>query len=201
MKKQLTRNSDLFYQTSALRDNEYYEYKPAVKVLLYLPNLLPVLFGGIFAGAGFFVRYLAQNNVGTCRVNGRIVPCSEIAWFPWIFIIIGFYIIFAPIVKNILKYFESKTKSFRFFKDHFEYMEGFLNQEKESIQASKIKAISLEKTVLQRMHGLGSIYLDLEEEKLQIVRVSGRSKNNYFMMKDIENPDKVYQEIKDLYDL
>jgi membrane protein YdbS with pleckstrin-like domain len=64
-----------------------------------------------------------------------------------------------PLIFYIGKKLNYARTEYRFFPDRLEFEEGFLTVNRKAIRYADVKEITLRKSVLQRMCGLGTIYL------------------------------------------
>lgn len=96
-----------------------------------------LFFGGMVQATGFFGR-------------GSNLPFI-------IFGAAGFIAI--PAVAYLGKQINYARTEYRFFDDHLEFEEGFFSINEKIIRYSDIKEVTLHKGMLQRIYGLGTIYL------------------------------------------
>ena len=64
-----------------------------------------------------------------------------------------------PAVAYIGKKLNYSRTEYRFFADHLEFEEGFFSINKKVINFRDVKEVTLRKGILQRIYGLGTIYL------------------------------------------
>lgn len=93
---------------------------------------------------------------------------------------------------------------YRFFEDRLEYEEGFLAINKKVIRYTDVKEVSLRMGVLQRMCGLGSIYLatiatggPTTTNPFSALNLSSSSASG-IVIRDIANPEREYERIRNL---
>lgn len=93
---------------------------------------------------------------------------------------------------------------YRFFADHIEFDEGFLTVNKKVVRYSDIKEVTLRMGVLQRMCGLGSVYLatiatggPATSDPFSPLSLSGASASG-IVLRDIANPEREYERIRAL---
>ena len=126
------------------------------------------------------------------------------AWFPWIFIGVGALLAIGSVIANLLRYFESKTLVYYVFNDHLEYVDGFFNQEKKTIRLSDVADVFMKRSIIQRLYGIGTIRLALKGVDINVYGIKFHAKNqhsNYVVIRDVKDPDLVYDEIKQLCQL
>lgn len=97
----------------------------------------------------------------------------------------------------------SRTE-YRFFADHLEFEEGFFSINKKVIRFRDVKEVTMRKGVLQRIYGLGTIYLATLATgsspnfrpftTLGFGNVSGSG----ISVRDIVNPDQTFDRIRQL---
>ncbi|MBU1085970.1 MAG: zinc-ribbon domain-containing protein [Candidatus Omnitrophica bacterium] len=88
----------------------------------------------------------------------------------------------------------AKTE-YRFFKNKLDYFEGFFTVQEKSIDYRNIIEVNLLKGPFQQKYGLGTILLSTPAAGF-----SNRSAMSGIRITDIENPDQVYSQIKQLID-
>jgi uncharacterized membrane protein YdbT with pleckstrin-like domain len=141
-------------------------------------------FGGMLSGLQFFPR-------------GSPAP----------FIIFGTLAFFAiPAVAYIGKKLNYGRTEYRFFSDHLEFEEGFFSINKKAIKYRDVKEVTLRKGILQRIYGLGTIYL------ATLATGSTRGTNPFFTLgfgnvsasgvsvRDIVDPDQAFDKIRQMID-
>ncbi len=116
------------------------------------------------------------------------------------------FIVF-PIVVYVVKKFNYRVTEYKFYDDRLEFQEGFLTNYKKTVQFEDVREVTLRKGVLQRVCGLGTVYL-----ATQATGSAGSSNNsNVFFnigfgnisasgisVRDIANPDEVYCKIQEI---
>jgi uncharacterized membrane protein YdbT with pleckstrin-like domain len=122
------------------------------------------------------------------------------SWGP--FLLFGGLVFFGmPLVTYIGKRFNYAQTEYKFSDDSLEFEEGFLALNKKKIMLRDVREVALQKGVLQRLHGLGNIYLGTPATgsstasntftALGLGNVSGSG----IIMRDIPNPDDTYERI------
>ena len=151
------------YNVVDLKDDECFEYRSEARFFIYFfKSLFLSFFGSLFSIAGFFVKNQMAKGRVACTISGRSVPCEEMSWFPWIFIIIGLLIVLGSVFGEFCKYLEAKKLIYYVYNDHIEYEDGFFNREKKSISKDTINAIYLKQGFLQRLYGVGTVMLSMD---------------------------------------
>lgn len=150
-------------------------FLPWVVLFYYLPLQLNLTLvgGGVGGGIGFLI----------ILYFGLDLP----VWYP-LFFTLGFFFIGTPLM---IYYVGSRTyevSAYKFYPNYLEYTEGFWTIEHKVIQYQHITQIYLRKNIIQRLYGLGTIYLSVP---------SLSQKNNIpgIQLRDISQPDEVYKEI------
>ena len=116
--------------------------------------------------------------------------------------------IMAFIAVPVLFYFGRKLNyaktEYRFFADHIEFDEGFLTVNRKVVRYTDIKEVSLRMGVLQRVCGLGSVYLatiatggPATSNPLSSLSLSNTSASG-IVLRDIANPEREYERIRTL---
>jgi hypothetical protein len=110
---------------------------------------------------------------------------------------IGFFILGA-----ILSIWYRKTSighiEYRIFPNRIEYFEGFFTVEQKTIKLADVSEIYLRKGMLQKRFNLGSIFL--MSKGLMFPMIGMRGSLGGMILRDIENPDAIYQKLKQLSD-
>jgi uncharacterized membrane protein YdbT with pleckstrin-like domain len=111
-----------------------------------------------------------------------------------------------PLIAYFGKKLNYSRTEYRFFEDRLEFEEGFFSINKKVIRFRDVKEITLRRGILQRIYGLGTIYL--------ATLATGSTYNfNPFMalgfgnvsasgvsVRDIENPDRIFDQIRQIVD-
>jgi membrane protein YdbS with pleckstrin-like domain len=119
------------------------------------------------------------------------------------FIVFGALAFFGiPLVAYIVKKLNYGRTEYKFFDDHLEFEEGFFTINKKVIKYKDVKEVTLRKGILQRIYGLGTIYM------ATLATGSTTSFNPFYALgfgnvsasgvgvRDIPNPDDAYEKIR-----
>jgi membrane protein YdbS with pleckstrin-like domain len=111
-----------------------------------------------------------------------------------------------PAVAYIGKKLNYGRTEYRFFADHLEFEEGFFSINEKVIRFRDVKEVTLRKGILQRIYGLGTIYLATLATgsstsfrpfaALGFGNVSGSG----ISVRDIRDPDQAFEKIRQLVD-
>lgn len=111
-----------------------------------------------------------------------------------------------PIIACFGKWLNYSRTEYRFFDDHLEFEEGFFSINKKVIRFCDVREVTLRKGILQRIYGLGTIYLATLATgsgssfrpftALGFGNVSGSG----ISVRDIRNPDQTFDSIRQLVD-
>ena len=167
--------------------------KPKFLILVSLLKSLPIaVFLGLFGGIGVLMVTLIAS--GQPTVGGTADPTTTM-----MFIVgaIGFFMLGA-----ILSIWYRKTTidhtEYRIFPNRIEYFEGLFTVEQKTVKFVDISEIYLRKGVFQKRYNLGSIFL--MSKGLNIPMLMSRGSLGGMILRDIENPDAIYQKLKQLKD-
>ena len=154
-------------------------FVPALTVLSILPfHLFMTLWGAMFFG-GFATVGL-----------GAFMDFPK--WAP--FVIAGSVFFFGiPLGAYFTKLKTYARTSYTFYPNKLEYYEGFFTVEEKTIDYANVTEVNLRKSIFQKMYGLGTIVLSTPAT----THAGGRVRSGIHLC-DIPNPDRVYQQIKDL---
>lgn len=157
------------------------KFLPLVTALSVLP--LQIFFaiwgGGFFGGFSMFA------------VKALNLPLPT--WSTFVFF--GCLFFFAiPIVTYFAKKKSYAKTEYRFYPTKLDYYEGFFTTEEKTINYKNVNEIYLRKGIFQRMYGLGTIILSTPATGSQS---TGRARSG-IRVADIENPDLVYSQVKEL---
>jgi uncharacterized membrane protein YdbT with pleckstrin-like domain len=108
----------------------------------------------------------------------------------------------------LVAYFGKKANymraQYRFFADHLELEEGFFSVNRKDVRYADIREITLHKGFLQRINGLGTIYLATlatgaggESGGFNALGFGSVSSSGV-MVRDVVNPDVEYERIRTL---
>ncbi|HTP93035.1 MAG TPA: PH domain-containing protein [Xanthobacteraceae bacterium] len=123
------------------------------------------------------------------------------------FIIFGALAFFGiPAVAYLGKRLNYSRTEYRFFDDHLEFEEGFFSINKKVIRFRDVKEVTMRQGILQRIYGLGTIYLATLATgsspsfrpftALGFGNVSGSG----ISVRDICDPDQTFDRIRQLVD-
>jgi uncharacterized membrane protein YdbT with pleckstrin-like domain len=113
-----------------------------------------------------------------------------------------------PLIAYVGKRLNYARTEYRFFDDHLEFEEGFFSINKKVVKFRDVKEVTLHKGVLQRIYGLGTIYL----ATLATGTGSTRGMNPFFTLgfgnvsasgvsvRDITEPDQAFDKIRQMID-
>lgn len=135
-------------------------------------------------GAGFC------GGVGMFAVKG--LGLSLPPWFTFVFFGCLFFFGIPFIVYTAKKRTYAQTE-YRFFRNRLEYSEGFWTAENKTIKYDKITETAMRRGIIQRKYGLGTIFLSTPATGFQ----QGRAMSG-ISLRDIEEPEKVYEAVEKL---
>ncbi|MFX0051235.1 MAG: PH domain-containing protein [Candidatus Hermodarchaeota archaeon] len=167
--------------------------KPKFLSFIAILKSIPVgIFLGIFGGIGMLMVSLIASDQST---TGGTVDSTTTMMF--VVGAIGFFILGA-----ILSIWYRRTSinhiEYRIFPNRIEYFEGLFTVEQKTVRFVDVTEIYLRKGVLQKRFNLGSIFL--MTKGLMIPMIGARGGLGGMILRDIENPDAIYQQIKQLKD-
>ncbi|MFX0171171.1 MAG: PH domain-containing protein [Candidatus Hodarchaeota archaeon] len=168
--------------------------KPKFLSFIAFLKSLPVgIFLGIFGGIGVLMVTLIASDQST---TGGTVDSTTTMMF--IVGVIGFFILGA-----ILSIWYRKTSinhiEYRIFPNRIEYFEGLFTVEQKTVKFVDVTEIYLRKGVLQKRYNMGSIFL--MTKGLMLPMIGGRGGLGGMILRDVKNPDAIYQQIKQLKDV
>ena len=149
--------------------------------------------------SAFFFGGMSQTLFG----RGSILPFI-------IFGAIGF--IAVPAVAYVGKKLNYSRTQYRFFDDRLEFEEGFFSINEKVIRYRDVKEVTLHKGFLQRIYGLGTIYLATLATGTSPWGSGGGSFNPFntlgfgnvsasgVSVRDVQDPDRVFQQIRQAVD-
>jgi hypothetical protein len=157
-----------------------------------LKSLPLAIFLGLFGGIGVLMVSLMASDQST--VGGTVDPTTTM-----MFIVggIGFFIL-GMIIYILYKRTALNHIEYRIFPNRIEYFEGLFTVEQKTVKFVDISEIYLRKGVLQKRYNLGSIFL--MSKGLNIPMLMQRGTLGGMILRDIENPDTIYQKIRQLKD-
>lgn len=124
---------------------------------------------------------------------------------PFVFIG-GLAFILFPLVIFVLKKLNYQKTEYRFFDAHLEFEEGFFTINKKVVKYLDIKEATLREGILQRVNGLGTIYLGtLTTGSAPFANPFsalgfGNTSASGITIKDIANPNQEYERIREIID-
>lgn len=160
------------------------ELKPVFVPLVTMLSVLPIQLFLTVWGAGFF------GGIGMAAV--KALELNLPPWFTFVFFGCLFFFGVPLFVYVVKKKSYAKTIH-RFFTAKLDYYEGFFTIEEKTISYKNITEVNLRKGIFQRQYGLGTIFLSTPATGYS----RGRSRSG-IAIADIENPDEVYQHVKNL---
>jgi membrane protein YdbS with pleckstrin-like domain len=123
------------------------------------------------------------------------------------FIVFGAIAFFSiPAVAYIGKKLNYGRTEYRFFADRLEFEEGFFSINKKVIRFRDIKEVTLRKGILQRIYGLGTIYLATlatgsgQNFRPFVALGFGNVSGSGISVRDIADPDQTFDRIRKLVD-
>jgi membrane protein YdbS with pleckstrin-like domain len=123
------------------------------------------------------------------------------------FYVIGAIAFFAiPIVAYVGKKLNYARTEYRFYSDRLEFDEGFFTINKKVIKFRDVKETSLRKGILQRIYGLGSIYLatlatgSTRNANPFVALGFGNVSASGIIVRDIPDPEQAFEKIRQLVD-
>jgi uncharacterized membrane protein YdbT with pleckstrin-like domain len=111
-----------------------------------------------------------------------------------------------PLVAYFGKWLNYSRTEYRFFDDHLEFEEGFFSINKKVIRFRDVKEVTMRKGILQRIYGLGTIYLaTLATGSSPSFRPFtalgfGNISGSGISVRDIGDPDATFDKIRQLVD-
>lgn len=156
------------------------KFLPIVTFFSVLPlQIFFTIWGALFFGGfGMFALQAFHLNLPT--------------WFTFVFFGCAFFFAI-PILAYVAKKNTYAKTEYRFCPTKLEYYEGFFSVEEKAINYSNITEVYLRKGIFQKKYGLGTIVLSTPAMGFS----NGRARSG-IMVADIENPDNVYQQVKEL---
>ncbi|WP_455142867.1 PH domain-containing protein [Candidatus Hodarchaeum mangrovi] len=181
---------------SAIRENTEEPFlilKPKFLMFIALIKSLAIaIFLGLFGGLGVLMVTLIAS--GQPTVGGTVDSTTLMMFIGGA---IGFFLLGA-----ILSIWYRKTSNdhieYRIFPNRIEYFEGLFTVEQKTIKFVDVSEIYLRKGVLQKRYNLGSIFL--MTKGFMIPMVGGRGSLGGMILRDIEDPDAIYQQLKQFKD-
>jgi hypothetical protein len=112
----------------------------------------------------------------------------------------------SPIIAYVGKKLNYDRTEYRFYPDRLEFDEGFLTVNKKVIMFRDVKETSLRKGILQRIYGLGSIYLatlatgSTGTANPFVTLGFGNVSASGIIVRDISDPDGTFEKVRQLVD-
>ena len=109
--------------------------------------------------------------------------------------IIGLFLLLLlsiPIYNYFVRKINYSNTEYHLFDDHIEYFNGFMTVEKRSIPYNKITEISLQKGMIQKRYGLGTLHLDTATTPNSQTDIPG------ITIPDVSDADTVYAKAKEV---
>jgi uncharacterized membrane protein YdbT with pleckstrin-like domain len=171
-----------------------FSLKPVFIGWLTIITLIPLqlfftLWAGLFFGglASFFLR--------TASAPPLFMICGSIAFFG------------IPSVLYTVKKLNYERTEYKFLRDRLEFEEGFFSLNRKVIQLRDVREVTLRKGLLQRLYGLGSIYLAtpatgaLSSANAFATIGFGSVSSSGIIVRDVAEPDAAYAKISDLIEI
>jgi membrane protein YdbS with pleckstrin-like domain len=124
------------------------------------------------------------------------------------FLIAGGFVFFAiPLVIYVSRKWNYRRTDYQFYDDRLEFEEGFFTIQKKTIKYRDVREVTLRRGILQRMYGLGSIYLGTLATGTQGFQTMfsalgfGNVSASGIVVRDISDPEEAYRRIKGVIDL
>ncbi|MFW9854452.1 MAG: PH domain-containing protein [Candidatus Thorarchaeota archaeon] len=158
-----------------------------------LRSMMIAIFMGLFGGLGALMVGLAAGGQPTA---GSAIDSNTLTMF--IGGTIGFFII-----GMILYVWYRKTSldhiEYRIFPNRIEYFEGLFTVEQKTVKFADVSEIYLRKGVFQKRFNVGSIFLTTKGGMFPVLGMRG-ALGGGMALRNIENPDGIYQQLKELKD-
>jgi len=155
---------------------------------LPLQLFLTVWCGGFFGGIAASIGLLPKNSWSASYAIGAV----------------AFFAI--PTVAYVGKKLNYDRTEYRFYPDRLEFDEGFFTVNKKVIMFRDVKETSLRKGILQRIYGLGSIYLatlatgSTGTTNPFVALGFGNVSASGIVVRDISDPDGTFEKVRQLVD-
>ncbi len=111
-----------------------------------------------------------------------------------------------PVVAYFGKQLNYSRTEYRFFADRLEFEEGFFSINKKVINFRNVKEVTLRKGLLQRIYGLGTIYLatlatgSTPRSNPFVALGFGNVSASGINVRDVRDPDEIYEKVRLLVD-
>jgi uncharacterized membrane protein YdbT with pleckstrin-like domain len=171
-----------------------FSLKPVFIGWITLVSQIPLqLFFTLWCG-GFFGGMLRSTGMLENNSVSPFIVCGGLAF-------VGI-----PLITYTIKSLNYRRTEYKFYEDRLEFEEGFFTINKKSIKFKDVREVTLRRGILQRMYGLGTVYL-------ATLATGSSSYSNPFAaigfgnisasgisVRDITNPEETYQKIKAIVD-
>ena len=162
-----------------------------IRYVAVFKSLGLAIFLGFVGGVGVFMATLISSGQST---TGGTVDSTATMMF--VVGAIGFFIL-----GTIVYMWYHKTQidhtEYRIFPNRIEYFEGLFTVEQKTVKFDDISEIYLRKGVLQKRNNVGSIFL---MTKGGMVVMFGARGGGGMILRNIEDPDAIYQQLRQLKD-
>lgn len=131
---------------------------------------------------------------------------SEIFLSPPVILFGSAAFILFPLVIYVSKKLNYQKTDYKFYDDRLEFDEGFFTLHNKVIKFKDVKEVSLRRGILQRVNGLGTIYLattatgSMSYANPFSAIGFGSTSASGISVRDIKNPDQEYQNVRKLVD-
>ncbi len=168
-----------------------YEFKPKYNLLYEL--LMPTgkkVRKFIVAILLCIILYICINTFAYGLFTNEIVGSFDIAdILSILFIILGVLSLIALIIQIIFYHFEYKNISYKFYEDHIEYEDKFLNQQLKNIKYKDIKEIEIRRSIWDRIMGYSVLIVYTNADN---------SRRNGLIIYSVRYIDKYYDKLNEL---
>lgn len=168
-----------------------YEFKPKYNLLYEL--LMPTgkkVRKFIVAILLCIIIYICINTFAYGLFTNEIVGSFDIAdILSILFIILGVLSLIALIIQIIFYHFEYKNISYKFYEDHIEYEDKFLNQQLKNIKYKDIKEIEIRRSIWDRIMGYSVLIVYTNADN---------SRRNGLIIYSVRYIDKYYDKLNEL---
>lgn len=168
-----------------------YDFKPKYNLLYEL--LMPTgkkVRKFIVAILLCIIIYICINTFAYGLFTNEIVGSFDIAdILSILFIILGVLSLIALIIQIIFYHFEYKNISYKFYEDHIEYEDKFLNQQLKNIKYKDIKEIEIRRSIWDRIMGYSVLIVYTNADN---------SRRNGLIIYSVRYIDKYYDKLNEL---
>ncbi len=145
----------------------------------------------------FFGNMLAFVNVGRAVASGTVNFATVFAGYG---LIATLTFLAVPVVFMGLKWANYRTSEYRLLGDRIEFAEGFLTKQHKTVAFSDVREVSLRRGVLQRLAGLGTVYLATQATGGDGWSFSGAgfgsSSGSGVLLRDLAESERVYTDLR-----